>query len=471
MEDKAKYIVQFGELLKQTTEMKNLRALCYRNCGDIGEYVYAVYRDGSQKRIDITADSCWGLTADIRNNLSAKAYLVPRDKLSEGDILASEYLKYGPIGNNGIEPEMAIAANNKFFAGLSAEYTAEELHECIADLHGTGPEDLDRFGGAAEYNERIEECRAILSHIASSARSTIESFMDRPFATAPDLEIHDPEFYKTLSARFSVADFAAYLEGESNASYRFRGELSEAAMEYICNREQSQEQESGWQNRGDVNFFDYGGVMIRKDAGIKDSYNFFQLSIADDGTKYAFSGTICDLHDYAGEPLLKALARDRGYDTAEDLINNEPEICVMELLSEYGYGPLEFSARNCYGTGEYSLDWADFKLTDEELCKFMEEMDIPSEYIPDLTYTAVAKYGDRGIESSMKANRWEEVTAYAHDRLMSGHSVEITDTSNGSRVELDPTEYAMNFNGEFPVNPHYPLEVDYGNRESDDPEI
>ena len=217
-----------------------------------------------------------------------------------------------------------------------------------------------------------------------------------------------------------------------------------------------------WENYGDVNFFDYGGVMVRRDADIKDSYDFFQLSIADDGTKFAFRGTICDLHEYAKEKVIEDLARDRGRESAAVLIEKDPEVCVCELLAGYGFGPLEFSARNCHGTGEYSTDWNDFKLTDEELCKFMEEQDIPVEFIPDLQYSAVARYGDRGIESSMKANRWEEVTAYAHEKLMSGYPVEITDTENGSRVELDPTEYAMNFNGEFPVDPRYPLEADYG---------
>ena len=232
--------------------------------------------------------------------------------------------------------------------------------------------------------------------------------------------------------------------------------------------------EDAWYNYGDVNFYEYGGVMVRKDTDLTDSYNFFLLQKDDQGNRYAYYGTVCDLHDFREQECLNTLVDERGYVSVDALIEDDPLFCVAELVQSYGYGPFEFSPKNCRWTGEYSMDMNEFKLNDQELVQFMSELDIPTQYIPDLEYEAVSRYGDVGIEDTLKSNDWEEIKDFAHEKLMSGHPVELIDNDNGSSVILQPDEYANKFNGEFPVDPRYPLEADYGDNEpvinSDDEE-
>lgn len=247
------------------------------------------------------------------------------------------------------------------------------------------------------------------------------------------------------------------------------------AAQYITDREKAAGKggigmENEWQNYGDVNFYEYGGVMVRKDTELSDSYNFFLLEKDDQGNKYAFYGTVMDLKDYIGKGYLEELLNafnDRPepgllYENVTEMIEKNPGACVVELVMNYGCGVFEFSPKNCRWTGEYSMDMNEFKLNDQELVKFMLDMDIPTQYIPDLEYEAVSRYGEAGIEDSLKSNDWEEIKDFAHEKLMSGHPVEITDYENGSSVKLDPGEYAEKFNGEFPVDPRYSLEADYG---------
>ena len=213
-----------------------------------------------------------------------------------------------------------------------------------------------------------------------------------------------------------------------------------------------------WQNLGDVNFFDYGGIMVRRTER-SDEFEFFMLQISAEGDKYAYNGIVTYLEDHEAD--FAGIAEEFGYDSAAAIMKEAPELCVRELLETFGYGPLEFNARNCRGTGEYSLDTNDFKLNDEELCNFMRSVDIPEEFIPELEYEAVSRYGDRGVKASLKSNSWEEIQAFAHEELMSGAPTEIIDHNDGSRVLIDPDEYAIHFNGDFPIDPAYPLELNY----------
>ena len=212
-----------------------------------------------------------------------------------------------------------------------------------------------------------------------------------------------------------------------------------------------------WENFGDVNFFEYGGVMVKKDPDLSDSYNFFALFTVEN-KKFAFSGTVCDLHDFIKEDVIKDLAADIGAPSPEFLINGNPKLCVSELVPNYGCGPFEFSPSNCRGQGQYSMQWEDFQVNDGELVDFMSELDIPAEYIPDLEYEATARYGDRGIESTIKSNNWDEITTFAHEKLSDGMPTEIIDNDNGSRITIDPDVYAKVFDGEFPLNPSYRLD-------------
>lgn len=138
-----------------------------------------------------------------------------------------------------------------------------------------------------------------------------------------------------------------------------------------------------WKNMGDINFVDYGGVMVKRDDERPNDYHFFKLDIGKD--KYAYSGTVCDIYDYADTEVIKELSREMGYDDndVESFIKNHPEQTVVELVTNYGYGSLEFGSRNCKGVGQYSLDSKDFMLSHNELVAFMEKLNIPEGYIPE----------------------------------------------------------------------------------------
>lgn len=222
-----------------------------------------------------------------------------------------------------------------------------------------------------------------------------------------------------------------------------------------------------WTNYGDASFFDYGGIMVQTIP--YDSYTdfrFFELKISAEGEKFAIQGTVCGLEDYAKGDYAKDLdkaAKERGFKSGLDMIETAPEEAVVALLEGYGYGALEFSPRNHNGEGEYSLDLGDFKCTDEELVDFMSKEDIPSQFIPTLRYHVSSYYGDNysGLEDDLRANEWDEVVTFAHEKLMNGGYVEIEDVLDGQSVRVDPDRYINAFDGEFLVNPQY-MTVDYG---------
>ncbi len=130
-----------------------------------------------------------------------------------------------------------------------------------------------------------------------------------------------------------------------------------------------------WQNLGDINFIEYGGAYVRK-AG-KDECDFFKLVVVSEEEKYAFGGTVCWLSEYAED--LDTIAKELDYADGKDLINKSPELAVAELLDNYDCGVFAFSPHNKDGTGEYSMFYKDFRITDEEIKQWMSELGIPTE--------------------------------------------------------------------------------------------
>lgn len=219
-----------------------------------------------------------------------------------------------------------------------------------------------------------------------------------------------------------------------------------------------------WDNFGDENFFEYGGVMTRPREDRENDYDFFQLLIDDEGNRYAFIGTVCDLKEYADNEVLQQAAIDLNYADAADFIESSPERAVVELVENWGCGAMEFSATNKDGQGAYSTDRNDFKLSEQELAEFMTKLDIPDEFIPDFEYELTSRYGKNSVEDTFKTNKWAEVEVWSHEKLMDGFSVEIKDVKYGQEANLDSDKYRDTFearNGEFPVDEAY-LAVDYG---------
>lgn len=226
-----------------------------------------------------------------------------------------------------------------------------------------------------------------------------------------------------------------------------------------------------WNNQGDVNFAEEGGVLTRIDDERPNDVEFFQLVIDENEQRYAFHGTVCDINEYADNEVLQQTATDYGYASAEEYIKENPEQAAAELVSSWGYGAMEFSATNKDGQGAYSTNTADFKLSEQELAEFMTKLDIPDELQPTFEYEITAYYGtdNKGIESTFETNQWSEVEAFSHEKLMDGLAVVIEDKEYGKTAELNPDKYQDTFdarNGEFPVDEQY-MEIDYG----DDREI
>lgn len=223
-----------------------------------------------------------------------------------------------------------------------------------------------------------------------------------------------------------------------------------------------------WINFGDVNFSDHGGVMVKK---VDYGYDFFQVKIDDIGNRYAFHGNIADLSDYIDEPCVIDAAEEFGYSNAADFVNNDPLRVVVCLVEDYGYGPLEFNARNHEHEGVYSLDITDFALSEYELANFMKEVEIPDKFIPSFEYTVESFYTDiiNGTgthqKGMTKTNEWSDVEKYSHYNLMNGYDVEITDGEYKVFINADRYKQTNDIrNGNFPVD-YRDFEIIYGDEE------
>ena len=224
-----------------------------------------------------------------------------------------------------------------------------------------------------------------------------------------------------------------------------------------------------WVNFGDANFSTYGGTLIRTNA---ESAEFFVLMVASDVySKYAFYGSIDRSFIAKGDcyyEFLERIAGEYGYASAEAFLKGDFEQCVVALVNDFGYGPLEFTPRNFTMIPCYSMDYDDFKVNDDQLQRFMEAVEIPEEFQPRLTYSLEARYEKmRGIEDTLRCESWAEATAFAHEKLMGGFFVEVYDIEDGRRVILDPTPYRKYFeerNGEFPIRAN-DFDPDYGDEE------
>ena len=73
----------------------------------------------------------------------------------------------------------------------------------------------------------------------------------------------------------------------------------------------------------------------------------------------------------------------------------------------------------------------------------------------DATYAVRSYYGSdyRGLEDKMVTEDWSEVEDFAHEKLMNGNFVKITNVITGNFLKCDPDYYQENFDGEFIWSP------------------
>ena len=69
------------------------------------------------------------------------------------------------------------------------------------------------------------------------------------------------------------------------------------------------------------------------------------------------------------------------------------------------------------------------------------------------SYTAISYYDDklRGVEDETSSSDWSVITDFAHDKLMGGSYVKITNTTTGKEKVISPDTYQDEFDGEFVV--------------------
>jgi len=139
-----------------------------------------------------------------------------------------------------------------------------------------------------------------------------------------------------------------------------------------------------WKNLSGSDFAKDGGIMIKQDENKNTDYQFFKLQVDNDGNKYAYFGTAHDIKDYYCEVVLEKAALESEYDTVEEYIEAEPESTIEKLLDVYDAA--EFGATNWQHVGAYSLDKNIFKVNDSQLVDFMEQAELPEEFIPTFEF-------------------------------------------------------------------------------------
>lgn len=163
---------------------------------------------------------------------------------------------------------------------------------------------------------------------------------------------------------------------------------------------------SEWNNYGDLNFTEYGGVMVRKRDG---EYDIFQLQIDDNsGDKYAYYNTIVDgVEDFADK--LNDIASDFGYDSGETFAKADPERAIVELIeNQLSYGIMEFGVP-LNANNQYSSDYNDFIVENNDLIEFMKRIEIPEGFIPEYEFNfneaeiVSTEYERNGFEATLTA--------------------------------------------------------------------
>lgn len=101
---------------------------------------------------------------------------------------------------------------------------------------------------------------------------------------------------------------------------------------------------------------------------------------------------------------------------------------------------------------------SDIDLVDDEPLDFInwvskEYPDVYNEIEKEAVYKAVAYYDEklRGVEDEISSSDWSNITDFAHDKLMKGSYVKITNTTTGKEKVISPDTYQDEFDGEFVV--------------------
>lgn len=138
---------------------------------------------------------------------------------------------------------------------------------------------------------------------------------------------------------------------------------------------------------------------------------------------------------------------DQLYGSVEDFIANHD----LDTVFDY-YFDLDGFAN---GNLRYSFDYDDQTgiWVSESVRTKSNKKTIKENYY-DNRFKVTSYYDNnyRGVGSSEDFDSYDEAEEYAHDRLINGENIIITDTETGNRVMINSREYTMKFDGDFVVN-------------------
>lgn len=138
-----------------------------------------------------------------------------------------------------------------------------------------------------------------------------------------------------------------------------------------------------WENYGDVNFFEYGGLLVRKDTEIENAYEFIWLYRDDEDEVIVASGW-ADISDYLAPEDKDRIMVNEIAGNRKDFIpttENEKKNFLVDLVQTMGVHEFspdfpEETGCSCYALGTVN-DWY---VPNDVAKRFLREHDVPEEY-------------------------------------------------------------------------------------------
>ena len=314
---------------------------------------------------------------DAGHNIDANASIVSDSPMAQWVFL--------PVDKEKLEKSLAEAQKEEL-AAEQASLSRKEIS--VHELYNEVAPALEQFMfERGEYEYQSDEHVKWLAEAnipdnagEKEARECILKHIKDSFDSPETIQ----QLIKYLDSELDVMD----TKDESvKTANKLKEQLAAAQNSFYANTEI---QHDSWVNEGDRNFAENGGVLVHSLEN--GEYEFLQLLVESEEDKYAVKGFISDLNDYKDADCLKQYAEEQNM-SVEDLISTAPTAVVAVLADEYGSGIFEFSPQN--SNGEYigfnygsetarEEAFQSIKVTDRELLRFMEDMNVPYEYFPDI---------------------------------------------------------------------------------------
>lgn len=186
-------------------------------------------------------------------------------------------------------------------------------------------------------------------------------------------------------------------------------------------------------------------------------YKWYNDGDVFDNVHSGLSGWANDLSSYANwlykyceeaKPILYNIYGMGDESDYETLLQELADACLNEEFLKEFEKPKQGSIYNCEGPFEFS----EFDDEEEDYYEDEDDEDDEDEETSN-SYTAISYYDDklRGVEDETSSSDWSVITDFAHDKLMGGSYVKITNTTTGKEKVISPDTYQDEFDDEFVV--------------------